>query len=391
MRAKPDRVATLGRGDTFGDLLHGLGLPPAEIAPVVAAAAPHLNPRALRPGLAVAAFVENDRPSRFEVALAGRGELSLERREESWSGSFRPYSREVRRRVARGVLEGSFEGSLARSGAPSELAYAIADVLQWDLDFTRDLQNGDRFEALFEEIYLEGEYAEIGRVLAVSYGQERRTLEAFRFGDGEAFYDGEGRPLEKMFLRAPLPYSRVTSKFSARRFHPVLKVTRPHYGVDYGAPVGTPVRVTANGTVQSAGWDGGGGKTVKVRHANGFLTGYLHLSRFADGIRAGAKVRQGEIIGYVGATGLASGPHLDYRVQHQGRWIDPLSLKSVPAEPIGASARAAFDRERDLLRAALAGGDPNAPGRTLSGAVLAATGVGAPERFAAAAPSNSTK
>jgi murein DD-endopeptidase MepM/ murein hydrolase activator NlpD len=119
--------------------------------------------------------------------------------------------------------------------------------------------------------------------------------------------------------------------------------------------VGTPVRVTASGTVVSAGWDGGGGKTVKVRHANGYLTGYLHLSRFADGVRAGARVRQGEVIGYVGSTGLASGPHLDYRVQLNGRWIDPQSLKSVPAEPLSALARADFERERDAMRLALAG------------------------------------
>ncbi len=171
----------------------------------------------------------------------------------------------------------------------------------------------------------------LGRVLALRYLQPRRTLEVFHYGDGDAYYDADGRPLEKMFLRAPLPYSRVTSPFSARRFHPVLKIARPHYGVDYGAPVGTPVRVTANGTVVSAGWDGGGGKTVKVRHANGFLTAYLHLSRFASGISAGARVSQGEVIAYVGATGLATGPHLDYRVQQNGRWIDPLSLKSVPA------------------------------------------------------------
>ena len=146
-----------------------------------------------------------------------------------------------------------------------------------------------------------------------------------------------------------------------RRFHPVLKVARPHYGVDYGAPVGTPVRVTASGTVEFAGWDGGGGRTVKVRHANGYLTGYLHLSRFAEGIRRGVRVRQGDRIGYVGATGLASGPHLDYRVQHNGRWIDPLSIRSVPAEPIGDVARADFLRQRDAMRQALATGVPWTP------------------------------
>ena len=252
-------------------------------------------------------------------------------------------------------LSGSLEGSVAEAGADPELAYAMADVLQWDLDFNRDLQPGDRFDVLYEEVYLEGHYFGIERLLALSYTQTDRKLELYRYGSAAAFYDAEGRPSEKMFLRAPLPYSRVTSKFSAHRFHPVLKVTRPHYGVDYGAPVGTPVRVTAAGTVLSAGWNGGGGKTVKVRHPNGFVTGYLHLSRFAAGLRAGARVRQGELIGYVGATGLASGPHLDYRVQRDGVWIDPQSLKSVPSLPLDPAQLTEFRWVRDAVRPILDG------------------------------------
>ena len=137
--------------------------------------------------------------------------------------------------------------------------------------------------------------------------------------------------MRKMFLRSPLRYSRITSSFSQHRFHPVLNAFRPHYGVDYGAPVGTPVQVTANGTVLSAGWDRGGGNVVKVQHPGGYVTAYLHLSRFAAGIRPGARVRQGDIIAFTGATGLASGPHLDYRVKHHDQWIDPLSLKGVRA------------------------------------------------------------
>jgi murein DD-endopeptidase MepM/ murein hydrolase activator NlpD len=176
------------------------------------------------------------------------------------------------------------------------------------------------------------------------------------------YYDGEGRPLQKMFLRSPLPYSRVTSKFSQHRLHPVLGVFRPHYGVDYGAPTGTPVRVTANGTVVEAGWDGGGGRTVKVRHPNGYLTAYLHLSRFAEGVRPGSGVRQGELIGYVGSSGLATAPHLDYRIQLNGRWIDPLSLQLMPAEPVSPLRFAEFRAARDAMRRTLAdGGESEAP------------------------------
>lgn len=164
--------------------------------------------------------------------------------------------------------------------------------------------------------------------------------------------------MRKMFLRSPLRYSRVTSRFSNRRFHPILKRYRPHHGVDYGAPAGTPARVTANGTVRFAGWDGGGGKTVKVRHPNGYLTAYLHLSRFGPGVRSGRRVSQGDIIGYVGSTGLATASHLDYRVQRNGRWIDPLSLRSIPADPVPTDKLPEFLAWRDRLRQSLFDGVP---------------------------------
>ena len=156
-----------------------------------------------------------------------------------------------------------------------------------------------------------------------------------------------------MFLRSPLPYSRVTSRFSNRRFHPVLKRFRPHLGVDYGAAVGTPVRVTASGVVAFAGWSGGSGRMVKVRHPKGYLTCYLHLSRFAAGIGPGARVGQGQVIAYSGATGLVSGPHLDYRIQHHGRWIDPLGLRNVPAQPVPVAQLALFRSWRDACRRSL--------------------------------------
>jgi murein DD-endopeptidase MepM/ murein hydrolase activator NlpD len=180
------------------------------------------------------------------------------------------------------------------------------------------------------------------------------VVSAYRLAVG--YYDAEGRPLKKMFLRAPLRFTRVTSGFSHRRFHPVLHTYRPHYGVDYGAPVGTPVMVTANGTVSFAGWDRGGGKTVKVRHPGGYTTCYLHLSRFADGIRPGKAVHQGDVIGNVGKTGLATGAHLDYRVNLNGRWINPLSLDAMPARPLAGAELASFHQSRVRLAASLAAG-----------------------------------
>ena len=196
---------------------------------------------------------------------------------------------------------------MVRAGAPGNLAYRLGDVFQWDLDFTRDLRVGDSFRIVFERVSIEGRSERVGEVLAVAYQNQGRALEAYRFED-LGYYDADGRPLRKQFLRSPLAFSRVTSRFSSRRFHPVLKVHRPHYGVDYGAPVGTPVRVTANGTVVSAGWNKGGGNVVKVRHPNGYLTSYLHLSKFSGLAKKGRRVQQGQVVGFVGSTGLSSIP-----------------------------------------------------------------------------------
>jgi len=251
-----------------------------------------------------------------------------------------------------GAIDGAFDRSVQAAGAPAALAYRLANILQWDVDFARDLKKGDRFEALYEETLLEGKPYGVGEVVAVAYESGGRRTEAFRFGHDKTYYDGLGQPLRKMFLRSPLRYSRVTSRFSYHRFHPVLGVFRPHYGVDYGAPIGTPVEVTAAGVVASAGWERGGGNVVRVRHAGSYVTAYLHLSRFARGIRPGARVGQGNVIAFTGMTGLATGPHLDYRVQRGGQWIDPLSLGSVRDRELPSRQLASFHGWRDEVRAA---------------------------------------
>ena len=349
---------TLLRGETVTEVFQKLGLERGEARQATDALAEHVNVRSIRAGNRYSAFFNPDSSlASFELTLAGSGRLAMVREDGEWATDWQPFRRTVELRGLTGEVSGSLDASIRRAGGPQGLAYRMADVLQWDVDFTRDLQPGDRFEVLYEEVLMEGEFHALGTVLALSYfDSEGRRHEAYRYGNDSVYYDGEGRPLKKMFLRSPLRYSRITSRFSMRRFHPVLKAFRPHYGVDYGAPVGTPVQVTANGTVSFAGWDRGGGRVVKVQHPGGFLTAYLHLSRFARGIRPGARVRQGDIIAYTGATGLASGPHLDYRVKLGERWIDPLSLKSVRDEPIPSYRLAHFRSWRDELRVSMATG-----------------------------------
>jgi murein DD-endopeptidase MepM/ murein hydrolase activator NlpD len=266
---------------------------------------------------------------RNEVHLtAGPDGITAERIE-------RPLESEVIR--LEGVVESSLFGAVEAAGGGAELAVRMAQIYQWDIDFLRDLRKGDRFVVVADRQSVEGEFFGWGTIFAARFVNGKRTLDAVVYPDDNGrlgYYDLEGHPLRKQFLRSPLKFSRVTSRFSKNRYHPVLKRRMPHYGVDYGAPVGTPVRATADGTVTLAGRNGGGGNMLTVRHTNGYETNYLHLSRYGKAVRRGVRVSQGQVIGYVGSTGLSTGPHLDYRVKLNGRWINPLTISSPPVKPL---------------------------------------------------------
>jgi murein DD-endopeptidase MepM/ murein hydrolase activator NlpD len=350
-QARLPKKLTLLPGEKPAGAFRRLGLEAAEASHASEVLAADVGPQRLKAGDRFAAFLNPDATlASLDLLVSGAGRYSMVRDGDDWQTDWQPFVRSRELHVLRGKLEGGLESSIRAAGGPGALTYKVAEILRWDLDFARDLKRGDRFEVVYEALHLDGEFHAMGPIWAVRYASQGRVHEAYRYGDSDTFYDGEGRPLKKMFLRSPLRYSRVTSNFSQHRFHPVLKIFRPHYGVDYGAPVGTPVEVTANGLVQFAGWDRGGGKVVKIRHAGGYMTAYLHLSRFAAGIRPGARVRQGDTIAFTGATGLASGPHLDYRVQLNDRWIDPLGLKGVRDEAIPRGQLASFRTVRDQLR-----------------------------------------
>lgn len=354
-QVKIPQPVTLDRGQTLGGLLADLGLAPTEAQQAIEALGEHLDVRRIRAGEEGSAYFDgNRRLASLELQLRGKGRVELERQGDGWNSTWRESQRETRLRRVSGELVRSLEGAIVDGGGPPQLSVGMSNVLQWDLDFNRDLRVGDRFEVIFEELYVDGERAGIGNVRALVYENQGKRLEAYRFAD-QGYYDANGRPLQKMFLRSPLPFTRVTSRFSHRRFHPVLKVNRPHYGVDLGAPRGTPVRSTANGVVVFAGRKGGAGKMVEVRHSQGFRTLYLHLSGYAKGVRSGTRVSQGDLVGYVGSTGLSTGPHLDYRVKKNGKYLDPMRLPSEPAEPLADSEIPRFEAHRDLQRAALEG------------------------------------
>jgi murein DD-endopeptidase MepM/ murein hydrolase activator NlpD len=275
-----------------------------------------------------------------------------------------PYEKETAVVAIRGRIDAehpSVIAAMTEAGESIQLAMTIAEIFGGQVDFESDFQQGDTFEVLFEKSTHEGQFAGYGAVLGARLMADGREHQAFRWTDAatgkSSFYDENGRSLKRFFLRSPLRFEpRVTSGFSRSRLHPVHRRYRAHLGVDYGAPAGAAVVAVASGTVVSAGWSGGGGNMVRLRHASGFESYYLHLSRFGSGVRRGMRVEQGQVIGRVGATGTATGPHLDYRLRKNGVFVNPLTehRKLPPGEPIAARQRTAFLAARDSMIAQMA-------------------------------------
>ncbi len=264
---------------------------------------------------------------------------------------------ETRRARIAGVVNGSLYKAISDLGESTGLASAFADIFAWDVDFSRGVQPGDEFSILYERRFLQTEdgsevYIGPGRVLAGRYtnaGQEHKAY-YFEAEEGEGgYYREDGTSVERQFLRAPLKYRRISSRYTTSRLHPILKIRRPHLGIDYAAPRGTPVWSVASGTVVFRGVQGGFGKLIKVRHANGYLTYYGHLSRFVAGVSVGSKVDQKQVVGYVGSTGLSTGPHLDFRMKQNGKYMNPAELDTPPAQPIPSAMMASFKATRDAM------------------------------------------
>ena len=259
-----------------------------------------------------------------------------------------------------GVIESNLIASLPGGGQSALLAIELSDIFSWDVDFNTDFRKGDTFRILVEERWLDGTFRKYGDILAAELSVDGHVYRAYRFDAGGRvdYFDDQGKSLRKAFLKAPLSYRRITSGFSVRRMHPILKIARPHLGVDYAAPAGTPVSTVGDGTVVFAGRKGPNGNLVIVRHPNGYTTSYGHLARIARGIRQGAAVRQGDVIGTVGATGLATGPHLDYRIRRNGRFLNPLTVNLPRGGAVPADRMADFQGVAETYARSLTGISP---------------------------------
>jgi len=236
-----------------------------------------------------------------------------------------------------GVIKTSLFEAVHDIGEQPELAYLLADIFGWDINFILDLRVGDRFQALVQKRFRDGETAGYGRVLAAEFVNQGESFKAFRFKDGEqkaSFYNEKGENLRKAFLKAPLSFTRISSGYSMRRLHPIKKVWRAHPAIDYAAPIGTPVKTVGDGSVTRKGYGKGNGYYLEVTHSNGYKTMYLHLKNYARGIKKGKRVSQGQVIGYVGSTGMSTGPHLDFRMKRYGKPVNPLKLKAPSAKSV---------------------------------------------------------
>ncbi len=254
------------------------------------------------------------------------------------------------------TITSSLWGAIMEAGLPFELAAEMEDIYQWSIDFF-SIQKGDRFTVVYDRQMVDTVDVGLGRVWGAEFVQGGKSYYAIPFKQGEKiqYWDEQGNSLRKALLKAPLKYSRISSRFTYRRLHPVHRVYRAHTGVDYAAPSGTPVVAVADGVVVFKGWGGGGGNTLKIKHAGNLQSGYLHLRGFAKGIKQGSRVSQGDVIGYVGSTGTSTGPHLDFRLWRNGTPIDPLKVPSEPSEPIKKENILPFEYVRERIMAELRG------------------------------------
>jgi murein DD-endopeptidase MepM/ murein hydrolase activator NlpD len=348
LRAEPLTVVrgTVSRATTLAATLSGR-LSPAAVHGLVEAAKPAYDLARVAVGRAYGLATTPSGDLRaFTYRIDDVRTLRVSREGETLHATVLTRACETRTTLVSGTIDSSLFGAITDSGEEDQLALDLADIFAWDVDFNTEIQRGDSYRLAVEKLYVDGVFSRYGTILAAEFARGDRVLKAVRF-DGErsaGYYAPDGTPLRKAFLRSPLKFSRISSRFSRARFHPILNITRPHYGVDYAAPVGTPVLAAGNGVVVSAGWLGAYGKAVRLRHANGFESLYGHLSRID--VRLGQRVEQGTRIGAVGMTGLATGPHLDYRMTRNGAFVDPLRIQSPPAEPVAAEDRPAFDAAR---------------------------------------------
>ena len=334
-------------GDNPSIIFSRLGFSALEADSISKASASVLDPTRIKAGMHYCTFTTRDSIAKiqyiaFAKTMTDYAIIDLRKRPIEAYTFNKPIT--LKRKSVNGTITSSLWNIIKQQGADPLLAIKIADVFAWEIDFF-DVKEGDSFQVIYNEAYIDDTTAlSISSIEGALFTHQGKDYSIpFMQDSSMQFFDLEGNSLRKAFLKAPLDFYRITSRFTNARFHPILKRYRAHHGVDYAAPTGTPVRTIGDGSVIFKGYTNGGGHTIKIKHNSVYTTSYMHLSRYAKGLSVGQRVKQGEEIGYVGSTGLSTGPHLDFRVYKNGEPINPLDMEAPPSEPIKPELRDSFN------------------------------------------------
>ena len=282
---------------------------------------------------------------RFEYDINREEQLIISRADSDFAVSRQPIEYTIKTELVNGTINTSLFDAVTASGEQAELAMNLADIFAWDVDFILDIREGDSFQTLVEKRFRDGQPAGYGQILAAEFNNRGESYRAFLYKDGErgiGYYDANGESVRKLFLKAPLSFSRISSGFTMRRFHPISKTWKAHPAIDYVAPTGTPIKAVGDGTIIKIAKNKNNGRYIKIRHNSTYQTLYLHMNQFARGMKKGKKISQGQVIGYVGSTGLATGPHLCFRMYKHGKPVNPSRVKTKSAKPISAENLTAY-------------------------------------------------
>ncbi len=337
---------TVAKNSTLSRTLQELGFLAPERTAILSALKPWTSPTKVRAGTAIKAYtidLGDKYPRRLDIELSDDVTVRLNQVSPGqWLASELQFQEERRLAAYSGVVTGSLWNSAATAGMDPAIITRLTEIFGWQVDFHREVQRGDRWRLTVERFYRDGRPVRIGDIIAAEYENGGVVNAAILDPSEGQYYTPEGHSLRRMFLRSPLRFARITSGFNANRFHPILRIAKPHLGVDYGAPTGTPVMAIGSGSITFAAYHGASGNTITVRHNSTYSTHYKHLARFATDLRSGSQVKMGQIIGYVGRTGLATGPHLHFELRANGRYVDPSSIKLPTADPVPRKEVAAF-------------------------------------------------
>lgn len=339
---------TIEKGDLLSSILNGLGFAANYIEQITETITPHYHPSRMQIGNTYATITSQDTLSDIKYLVFEKNRtdfvvVDLSNEDFKAYESSKPVS--LKREYVEGTITSSLWNTLVNAGAPVLLALKLSDIFAWQIDFF-DVKEGDSFRMMYDVAYIDDTtYVDIASIEAAVFTHQGKNYNAIPFEQDSIreYFDEEGNSLRKAFLKSPLDYYRISSKFSNARYHPILKRYRPHHGVDYAAPSGTPVKSIGDGVVIERAYQrNGAGNYLKVKHNSVYITTYMHLSRFGSGIEKGTRVKQGQVIGYVGSTGLSTGPHLDFRVHKNNQPVNPLTMEAPPSNPIKPDLRDSF-------------------------------------------------